>query len=93
LFAIFTTPVMKGSVYMFENKKVDGIHATRYIASWIKSGGKLNHGENIDDFSEWLKSLGLSEKDILDIKFIATNGKLELERSATYFLANKAIFN
>lgn len=74
---------------MFENKIVNGIHATRYIMSWIRSGGNLRHGEGIDDFSEWLRSLGLSLDDVVDIRLIATNGKMELEHSAKQFLAKK----
>ena len=74
---------------MFENKRINGTHATRYIASWIRSGGKLRNGEDVDDFGDWLSSLGLSEEDVNDIRNIATNGKMELEHSAKMFLANK----
>ena len=75
---------------MFENKIINGIHVTRYIASWIRSGGNLDsRKEGIDDFSNWLASLGVSDEDIDHIRFIATNGKFELERSAKQFLANK----
>ena len=73
---------------MFENNLINGIHATRYIMSWIRKGGKLRLGEDIDNFYEWLLSLNLSEEDADYIKFIATNGKLELETSAMRFLSN-----
>lgn len=74
---------------MFENQIIRGTHATRYIASWIKSGGGLKYGEDIDNFTKWLKSLGLSEADVSGIKWIATNGKMELEHSAKQFLTKK----
>lgn len=71
---------------MFENKLINGIHATRYIMSWVREGGQLCTGGDIDDFNEWLLSLGLSEDDADYIKYLATNGKLELETSAMKFL-------
>ena len=72
---------------MFENKKFDDIHATRYIMSWVRMGGKLKYGKEIEDFNNWLLSLGLSEEDADYIVLLATNGKLELEVSAKAFLA------
>ena len=74
---------------MFENKIVNGVHATRYIMSWIRSGGNLVYGDSLDDFGKWLESLGVSSEDIDHIKEIARNGKMELEHSAREFLANK----
>lgn len=74
---------------MFENKIIKGVHATRYIASWIREGGKLGYfGEGVDDFNKWLKSLGLSDEDIEDIMYLARNGRLELETSARNFMKN-----
>lgn len=74
---------------MFTNKQINGyIYATRFIASWVRKGGKLQYGKDIDNFYEWLLSLGLSKEDADDIKFLATNGKLELEISAKEFLEN-----
>ena len=74
---------------MFENKPINGYtYATRFIASWVREGGKLRTGEDIDNFYEWLLSLGLSKEDADDIKFLATNGKMELEYSAKMFLKN-----
>lgn len=74
---------------MFENKKFNEIHATRYIMSWVRMGGKLGHfGEGVDDFREWLRSLNLEEGDIDYIVCLAQNGKLELESSAKAFLKN-----
>ena len=74
---------------MFDNKSINGIYATRYIMSWIRSGGTIRSGKGLDDFSDWLVSLGLSAEDIKVIRFLATNGKMELEYSANQFLANK----
>lgn len=73
---------------MLENKKINGVHATRFIASWIKSGGDLYSCEGFEGFTNWLKSLGLSEEDIHDVHEIATMGKLELEYLAKQFLKN-----
>lgn len=72
---------------MFENIRIDGyIYATRFIASWIKVGGTLNKPGDLTKFEDWLKSLELSKEDIRCIKFLATNGKLELEEDAKRFL-------
>ena len=75
---------------MFENKVINGyIYATRFIISWVKSGGKFDrHGKGYDDFRNWLKSLGLKTGDINDIMFLAQNGKLELEVSAKNYITN-----
>ena len=75
---------------MFENKVINGyIYATRFIISWVKSGGKFDrHGKGYDDFRKWLESLELKTEDIEDIMFLAQNGKLELEVSAKKFITN-----
>ena len=41
---------------MFENKVIDGYtYATRFIMSWVRSGGKLDKiGKGYDDFRKWL---------------------------------------
>ena len=74
---------------MFENKAINGyVYATRFIASWIKVGGQLRTGKDIEDFKDWLKSIGeVSEDDIDRIVYLATNGRLELEDHAKRFLA------
>lgn len=61
-------------------------YATRFIASWIRVGGTLNKPGDLTNFEKWLKSLELSKDDIQYIKFLATNGKLELEEDAKKFL-------
>ena len=75
---------------MFENKRINGyIYATRFIMSWVRSGGKFDkHGEGYDDFRKWLESLELKTEDIEDIMFLAQNGKLELEVSAKNYITN-----
>ena len=72
---------------MFENKKFNDIHATRYIVSWVRMGGELRYGKGVDDFYNWLLSLGLNEEEADYITEIARCGKLELEVSAKKFLA------
>lgn len=72
---------------MFENKKFNDIHATRYIVSWVRMGGQLKYGKDVDDFHNWLLSIGLNEEEADYIELLATNGKLELEVSAKAFLA------
>ena len=73
---------------MFENlkDKKNKIHYTRYIMSWIREGGDCN---DLDWFAEWLASLELDKEDISEIRFIMSNGKMELESSARKFLANR----
>lgn len=71
---------------MFENVKVKGIHATRYIMSYIRMGGNLNKRAGQSEFENWLKSLGLNEDEIYSITSISSNGKMELEMSAAKFI-------
>lgn len=74
---------------MFENKLIRGIHISRFIMSWVRSGGVFDwrYG-GYYDFEKWLKSLGLSDEEIGDIMEIAKNGKCELEISAMEFIKN-----
>lgn len=73
---------------MFENKLIGDIYASRFIMSWVRSGGKLKiNGEGYYEFEKWLKSFNLSEEEISDITFLAKNGKFELEISAKRFIA------
>ena len=74
---------------MFENIQIDGyIYATRYIASWLREGGQLRYNKDYINFYNWLIWLGLSKKDAGHIKFLAMNGKAELEYAAKEFLNN-----
>ena len=75
---------------MFTNNKINGyIYETRYIASWIRSGGDLQDGRDVGNFYKWLLSTGLTKDEADHIKFLATNGKLELENSAKEFLSKQ----
>lgn len=72
----------------FENKIFEGIHYSRFIISWVKSGGKVTH------IRSWLRQLTINGKtipeDVIDeIYDIATNGKMELESNAAKFLEAK----
>ena len=71
----------------FENVVIRGIHATRYIMSYIRSGGE---GQNRNKFGRWLKSLplNLNDEEIYHIVYMYSNGKLELEMNAEKFLKN-----
>lgn len=71
---------------MFENKLINGIHASRYVASWVRAGGELYYGEDLCNFYRWLLSLGLTEDEAHHVKRLAENGKLELEVSAEMFI-------
>ena len=71
---------------MFENKLINDIYATRYVASWLRAGGELYYVEDVDNFYSWLLSMGVSEDEAGHIARLATNGKLELESSAKAFL-------
>ena len=78
---------------MFNNKTKCGIHATRFIMSWVRMGGTLRYGEDYEDFEEWLKTLiidgeNLSHEDVHHIVELARNGKMELEYSAKKFIKN-----
>lgn len=76
---------------MFENTKVNGIHMSRYIASWANVGGEFIGTWEDSSFSRWLRTVGVDdEQDIRDMWELATCGKFELERSAERYLqANK----
>lgn len=71
---------------MFENKNYKMIYYSRFVASWINAGGKLDW-----KFKTWLHQLEIDgeliPEDIIDeIYNYATNGKLELEENAKRFL-------
>ena len=73
---------------MFENKLThNGIHYSRYVASWIIAGvSKLTAYRN-QDFESWLReSQKLTEEEIQDIHEIYSNGKMELESSARLWI-------
>ena len=70
----------------FENKSIRGIYATRFLASWLKMGGMLCTGKDVDNFRSWLLSLGLNSDEVWTIMYLATNGKMELEVNVKAFL-------
>lgn len=70
---------------MFENKITHNeIHYSRYIASWLKAGGKITR---CGLFQKWLKEKEeLTDEEIYEITDLALNGKLELQESAKYYM-------
>ena len=81
--------------YAYVNEKIKGVHISRYIASWLNCGGLIYNG-NDELFKEWLHSLkdekgapALSDDEVNKIVFFATNGRMELESSAKYFIKEK----
>ena len=71
----------------FENTKVNDIHYSRYIASWYNvcmRKGEIPYYD--EEFKDWLKSMGIPERDIIDIHEMANCGKMELEHSAMAFM-------
>lgn len=75
----------------WENKIINGIHATRYIVSWVKFAG-YNFGRINGPFWKWLESVGVTDEDDLYLIYrLATNGKMELESSAMRFIKENNI--
>lgn len=77
---------------MFDNFKVKGVHYSRYIMSWVRSGGTFNNHDDYIRFRRWLKTFALPDYDINNIMDLAESGKLELEESAKLFMLSQ-IFN
>lgn len=74
---------------MFENKTIEGIHYSRFVASWAKVNGKIDYR-----FKNWLEELVINERhltetEIKEIYDFGTNGKLELQTHAKLFLSQK----
>ena len=77
----------------WSNRKLFGVHMSRYCASWINSGGDPN---DIDSFIEWIMSIEfkiengtiehISEDDAYDAYNMMTCGRMELEHSVKEFL-------
>lgn len=72
---------------MFENKTINGIHYTRFIASYYNV---CKDPSKIYLLGDWLKHLNLSEDEIHDIIELKNCGKLELEADARIWLKNEA---
>ena len=70
----------------FENGLTkQGIHYSRYIASWLNAMG-YTHDIHKEMFKDWLKTLSLTDDEVKDITDMLTNGKLELECHAKKFV-------
>ena len=70
---------------MFDNKKFEGIHYSRFIASWTNEVGPVFY-----EFKDWLRTLTINGKKIPEsvideIYEMGSTGKLELELSAKAF--------
>lgn len=72
---------------MCDNRLVNGIHQTRYIASWINAGGEIRTGKDMDDFRDWLWSLGLADAQVHQIANMAMYGNRDLQDSAKAFIS------
>lgn len=84
----------------FTNELINGIHISRYIASWINAGGVLKTRpefrkdmriDRYPTFRRWLGQLvingrKLTDEEIRHIVNFATCGKLELESNAKNFI-------
>ena len=69
----------------FKNNIICGDYESRFVASWIKAGG----GRFDWAFKEWLKDLGLSDRDVQIVYNFATNGKLEYQEHAKIWLKER----
>jgi Ca2+-binding EF-hand superfamily protein len=71
----------------FENTVIKGTHASRYIMSYLRSGGEIRYS---DKFEQWLKALPLelTEEEIDHIVEMYNCGKIEFEFDAQQFLKN-----
>ena len=71
----------------FENSIIKGVHASRYIMSYLRSGGEIRYS---DKFREWLKALPLelTDEEMDHIVEMYSNGKMEFEFDASQFLKN-----
>ena len=72
----------------FKNEFIKGVHASRYIASWRNS----YQGEHSNYLMrQWLRDLKingehLTEEEVTFIWNFATNGKLELQDDARFWV-------
>jgi hypothetical protein len=75
----------------FENRIIKGTHASRYIASYAKMGGRFNKKAGHSEFEEWLRSLPLelTDEEIDHISEMARNGKMEFEFDVKRFMESR----
>lgn len=76
---------------VFENEVINGIHKSRYVASWLNAHGGFSW---YAEFSRWLETLiingrHLTEEEEEAIVNYAINGKLELEMNAKIFIQQR----
>lgn len=74
----------------FENKTFEGIHYSRFIASWRNAAGKDRCS---GEFEMWLEHLEINGKHlpetvVREISDMAITGKLELENDIRNFKVN-----
>ena len=78
-------------MWCFENYKAKTrfgeVHLSRILASWRNACGDTpEYCADNTDFMEWCRDeLQMSEDDIKNAIELSSNGKLELERSATEY--------
>lgn len=71
----------------FENKITkQGIHYSRYIASYTKEAIKAGRPVYRDELIEWLRLVGVEPEESIEIANLAGNGKMELEFHASKWL-------
>lgn len=80
---------------MFENKCYEGIHYSRFAASWRNACEEKGVRGYFSDMVEWLMSFTINgkymdEKTAREIADFAYNGKLELETSAMLWFSKEA---
>ena len=75
-------------VHDLENVKIEKheIYYSKYIASWYIAGGRFDNLYDILDFKDWLRSLNLTEKEVMTISTIAACGEADLTHSARAYL-------
>ena len=64
-----------------ENRKYNGVHYSRYIASWVLAGGNIRDAA----FEKWLKSRQMPADVIKEITLMARDGEITLQMSAKRF--------
>ena len=85
----------------FENRIINGIFTSQYVAAWVKERGECGYHyikkdgkiERVWPFKKWLEQLLINGRHLTDseVRFItnfATNGKLELQVNAQHFSFN-----
>lgn len=70
---------------MFNNKKFEGIHYSRFVASWTNTVGPMT-----PEFIDWMKTITVNGRrvpdDVIDeIYEMGNTGMFELEISAVAF--------